>query len=105
MDYAIVESGGKQYKAVAGDTIDVDRLPNEAGDKVELNVLLNVNGDTVNVGTPYVEGAKVRTSVVDQVKAPKILVFKYRPKKRIRKRRGHRQKYTRLYIEEIIASA
>ncbi len=102
MEYAIVESGGKQYKAVVGETIDVDRLPNEAGDEVELKVLLSVVDNKVNVGTPYVPGAKVRAQVADHIKGPKILVFKYRPKKRIRRRRGHRQQYTRLLIQEII---
>jgi len=102
MEYAIVESGGKQYKAVVGETIDVDRLPNEAGDEVELKVLLSVAGDKVSVGTPFIPGAKVRAKVADHIKGPKILVFKYRPKKRIRSRRGHRQQYTRLLIQEII---
>ncbi len=102
MEYAIVESGGKQYKAVVGETIDVDRLSNETGDEVELKVLLSVAKDKVSVGAPYVDGARVRARVADHIKGDKILVFKYRPKKRIRRRRGHRQQYTRLLIEEIL---
>ena len=98
MEYAIVESGGKQYKAVVGESIHVDRLPNEAGDEVELKVLLSVVDDKVHVCTPYVEGAKVRARVADHIKGPKILVFKYRPKKRIRRIRGHRQQFTQLFV-------
>lgn len=101
MTYAIVESGGKQYRAVPGETIEVDRLPKQIGDSVTLNVLLLADGDQVSVGTPYVKDAVVEASVVAQVKAPKVLSFKYAPKKRIRRRRGHRQQYTRLQIHEI----
>lgn len=102
MKYAIVESGGKQYKAVAGATIDVDRLPVAPGDSIELDkVLLVADGDDVIVGTPTVDGVKVKATVVDHVKGPKIIVFKYRPKKRYRVKTGHRQQYTRLLIEEI----
>jgi large subunit ribosomal protein L21 len=102
MEYAIVESGGKQYKAMAGGTIEVDRLPQEAGDQVVLDrVLLYSDGSTVNVGTPTLEGAQVKATVVAQVKAPKVLVFKYRPKLRYRVKRGHRQHYTRLKVDSI----
>ncbi|GAB4535180.1 MAG: 50S ribosomal protein L21 [Anaerolineales bacterium] len=101
MSYAIVESGGKQYRAVPGETIEVDRLPNQIGDSVTLDVLLLADGDQVSVGTPYVEKAVVQASVVAQIKAPKVVSFKYSPKKRIRRRRGHRQQYTRLQIHDI----
>jgi large subunit ribosomal protein L21 len=102
MEYAIVESGGKQYKAVPGQTIEVDRLPSEAGEKVVLDrVLLHSDGATVSVGTPTLQGAQVKTTVVAQVKAPKVLVFKYRPKLRYRVKSGHRQQYTRLKIDTI----
>jgi large subunit ribosomal protein L21 len=102
MKYAIIESGGKQYKAVEGGTIEVDLLPLEAGDKAALEgVLLVVDGETISVGTPVVKGAKIQAKVVAHVKGPKIEVFHYRPKKRIRKHTGHRQKYTRLQIESI----
>ena len=103
MKYAIVESGGKQFKAVEGSIIEVDRLGNEAGDKVTLDsVLLVVNGDAVSVGTPSVVGVHVETTVVEHVKGPKLVVFKYRPKKRIRVKNGHRQQYTRLKVESIV---
>lgn len=102
MKYAIVESGGKQYKAVEGAMIEVDLLNAEVGEAVNLdNVLLLVEDEAVSVGTPSVKGASVSTSVVDHVKGPKLVVFKYSPKKRIRVKNGHRQQYTRLKIESI----
>jgi len=106
MKYAIVEDGGKQYKAVEGATIEVDYFPAEAGEPVDLErVLMVVEDDEVNVGRPLVVGAKVQASVVSQVKGPKIVVFRYKPKKRIRRKTGHRQKYTRLQIESISLEA
>jgi large subunit ribosomal protein L21 len=102
MRYAIVESGGKQYKAVEGETIEVDRLPVKSGDKVGLErVLMLVDDDTVSVGTPTVGGIQVSTTVVDHFKGPKIVVFKYSPRKRIRVKGGHRQQYTRLMVDVI----
>jgi large subunit ribosomal protein L21 len=102
MKYAIVEDGGKQYKAVEGATIEVDRFASELGEMVDLErVLLIVDGGDVNVGTPFVTGAKVQATVVSQVKGPKVVVFKYKPKKHYRVKTGHRQKYTRLQIESI----
>lgn len=102
MKYAIVESGGKQYKAVEGATIDVDLLSVEPGQQVKLEtVLLLVDGEKISVGAPVVAGVTVTASVVGTEKGPKLVVFKYRPKKRIRVKTGHRQQYTRLKIESI----
>ncbi len=102
MKYAIVEDGGKQYRAVEGGIIEVDYFPSEAGEAVDLDrVLLVADGDNVSVGTPFVAGAKVQATVVKQIKGPKIIVFKYKPKKRYRVKSGHRQKYTQLRIESI----
>lgn len=102
MKYAIVEDGGKQYRAVEGGTIEVDYYPSEIGEEVDLqHVLLVADGDSIQVGTPYVEGATVQARVAAQVKGPKIIVFRYKPKKRMRAKTGHRQKYTRLQIEAI----
>jgi large subunit ribosomal protein L21 len=102
MRFAIVESGGKQYRAIEGRTLEVDRLPVEAGEPFNIaRVLLVADGDDVRVGTPTVDGVEVRTTVVDHFKGPKIDRFKYRPKKRIRVRGGHRQQYTRLMVNFI----
>jgi large subunit ribosomal protein L21 len=102
--YAIVECGGKQYKAVEDATIEVDRMDVETGKKVTLDsVLLLVDGKKVSIGTPKVKGVKVETTVLGHEKGPKIVVFKYRPKKRYRVKTGHRQQYTRLEIKKIIA--
>jgi len=102
--YAIVESGGRQYRAEEGHSFSVEKLPYEVGDKVELgNVLLIADGDSVHVGQPTVGGATVKATVVEQYRGKKILVWKYRAKQRYRRRRGHRQDYTRLRIDEIVA--
>jgi large subunit ribosomal protein L21 len=102
MKYAIVEDGGKQYKAVEGEMIEVDHYNSEVGDQIDLErVLLLADGDQVTVGTPLVEGAKVQATVVSQVKGPKIIVFKYKPKKHYRVKTGHRQRYTQLKIDAI----
>ncbi len=102
MRFAIVESGGKQYRAVEGQSIEVDRLPVDAGKKFDIErVLLMADGDNVLVGTPTVNGIEVKVTVVDHIKGPKIDRFKYRPKKRIRVRGGHRQQYTVLMVDFI----
>src|SRR5215212_514626 len=102
MRFAIIETGGKQYRAIEGRTIEVDRLPVEAGKKFDVErILLMADGDDVMVGTPIVSDILVKVTVVDHTKGPKIDRFKYRPKKRIRVRGGHRQHYTRLLVDFI----
>jgi large subunit ribosomal protein L21 len=102
MKYAIVESGGKQYKAVEGRTIEVDRLQVEVGKKVELgDVYLVSDEGEIEVGTPKVSGAKVTATVREHFLGPKLIIFKYRPKQRYRVKTGHRQQYTRLMVETI----
>ena len=102
MRFAIVESGGKQYRAIEGRTIEVDRLPVEAGNKFDIDrILLMADGDDVMVGTPTVSDILVKVTVVNHVKGPKLDRFRYRPKKRIRVRGGHRQQYTRLLVDFI----
>jgi large subunit ribosomal protein L21 len=102
MKYAVINAGGKQYIAREGETLEVDRLPKKIGDAVQWkDVLLLVDDSKVSVGDPFVNGASVKGKVVDQIKGPKILVFKYIPKERYRKRRGHRQRYTRILIDKI----
>jgi large subunit ribosomal protein L21 len=100
--YAIVETGGKQYKVSAGQVLDVELLPQQAGEHIELSkVLMVVDGEKVTVGTPTVDGAAVKATVTDQVKGEKIRIFKYTGK-RYRRRLGHRQQYTRLRVDEIV---
>ena len=102
MKYAIVEDGGKQYKVVEGETIEVDRFQADIGEQVDLDrVLLISDGDQTSIGTPYLDGVKISATVEDQIKGPKIVVFKYKPRVRYRVKTGHRQKYTRLRIGEI----
>lgn len=102
MKFAIIESGGKQYRAVEGQAIEVDRLSIDAGKEFDFErILLMADGDEVMVGTPTVSGIEVKVTVVDHIKGPKIDHFRYRPKKRIRVRSGHRQQYTRLMVDFI----
>jgi large subunit ribosomal protein L21 len=102
MRYAIVESGGKQYRVAEGRTIEVDRLPVETGKKFDFErVLLMADDDLVMIGTPTVDGIEVKVTVADHIRGPKIDRFKYRPKKRIRVRGGHRQDYTLLMVDFI----
>ena len=100
--YAVIETGGKQYRVSAGDAIKVEKLPYEVGDQVELDRVLLVSGEEgVSVGQPLVEGAKVTARVESEGRNRKVVVWKYRPKQRYRRRRGHRQSYTQLRIEKI----
>jgi large subunit ribosomal protein L21 len=102
MKYAIVEDGGKQYKVIEDETIDVDRYSSEIGDQIDLDrVLLISDEDEVAVGKPFVEGANVQATVEEHFSGPKIIVFKYKPRIRYRVKTGHRQKYTRLRINSI----
>lgn len=102
--YAVVRANGHQYRVSVGDQLLVEKLPVQEGKQIELNEVLLVadeNGQ-VRIGTPLVEGARVRATVLAQEKGPKIRIFKYIPKERYRRRKGHRQWYTRLRIEEIL---
>ncbi len=101
--YTVVKSGARQYRAAVGETILVERLPAQVGEQLELDqVLLIAADERVEVGTPTVEGAKVLATVVAQEKGPKIQIFKYHSSKRYRRRAGHRQRYTRLRVDEIV---
>ena len=101
--YAVVRSGARQYRAAVGDTILVERLPAEVGEQLELkDVLLIAGGEEIKVGQPTVKKAKVLATVVAQEKGPKVRVFKYHPRKRYRRRAGHRQRYTQLRVDEIV---
>ena len=99
--FAIVECGGKQYKVSENDVISVEKLSNEVGAQVSLNVLLVSDNGTVVAGNPIVEGAECVSEVVAHGKGDKIVVFKYKPKKNERKKQGHRQPFTQLRIVSI----
>jgi large subunit ribosomal protein L21 len=102
--YAVVKTGGKQYRVSPGDSVEVEKLPYKVGEQIELDqVLLVANGSGAKIGQPLVEGAKVKATVTRQVKGRKVIVFKYHASKRYRRKRGHRQHYTRLRIDEIVA--
>ena len=98
--YAVIESGGKQYRVAEGDEIEVEKLDIEAGKKVDLDrVLMVADEGDVKVGSPTVEGAKVKATVKEHGRGKKIIVYKH--KKNYHKKQGHRQSYTRLHIDKI----
>jgi large subunit ribosomal protein L21 len=100
--YAVVRTGGRQYRVSEGDVLDVEKLDQAEGSQVELDdVLMAVDGEDVRIGTPAVDGAKVVARVLSQVKDNKIVVYKYKKRKRYRRKQGHRQKLTRIKIESI----
>ena len=102
--YAIIETGGKQYKVAEGDILYIEKLNAEAGESVTFEKVLAVlNGETATFGAPVVEGATVTANVVKNGKGKKVLVFKYKPKKNYRRRQGHRQPYTKVEITKINA--
>jgi large subunit ribosomal protein L21 len=101
--YAIIETGGKQYKVAQGQTIDVERLAVAEGSPVELDrVLFIADGDSVTSGKPVIEGAKVMATAKKNGKGDKIIVFKYKSKTRYRRKNGHRQQFTTLSIDQIV---
>jgi len=102
--YAIIETGGKQYKVAAGDIVRVEKLAVEAGASFSFDKVLMVSeGENVTVGAPYVAGAAVKASVIGDGKEKKVIVYKFKSKKGFHKKKGHRQPYTSLKIEAINA--
>lgn len=102
--YAIIETGSKQYRVKPGDVIEVERLDAEPGDTVNLDrVLLIGTDDGVTIGSPLVVGAHVTATVETEGKGKKVVIFKYKPKVRYRRKTGHRQWFSRLAIKEIVA--
>ena len=102
--YAIIKTGGKQYKVAEGDSVFVEKLDAEEGSSVTFDeVILVANGDDVKVGTPLVDGAKVTAKVEKQGKEKKVVTFKYKPKKHSHTKKGHRQPYTKVVIDAINA--
>ena len=104
MDYAIIKTGGKQYRVKEGDVLDVELLPVAEGSVTEFDEVLAVAEEgSVTFGSPYISGAKVVAEVQSHYKDKKILVFKYKSKTRYRRKKGHRQNYTRVLIQDIQA--
>ena len=99
--YAIIETGGKQYKVSEGDIITIEKLGVEAGEKVTFDQVLVVGGDDLKVGDPTVAGATVESSVVKEGRAKKVIVYKYKRKTGYHKKNGHRQAFTQVKIEKI----
>ena len=101
--YAVIETGGKQYRVQEGDTVFVEKLDVAEGETVNFDkVLLLSNEGNLNAGKPYVEGANVEGTVLEQGRAKKIIVFKYKSKKNYRKKKGHRQPFTKIKIDKIV---
>ncbi|WP_027366193.1 50S ribosomal protein L21 [Desulfotruncus alcoholivorax] len=102
--YAIIETGGKQYRVSEGDTIFIEKLPVDAGETYEVKKVLAVEKDgTLKVGNPVIDGASVTLKVEKHGRDKKIIVFKYKPKKNYRRKKGHRQSFTRVVVEKIQA--
>lgn len=101
--YAIIQTGGKQYKVSEGDIIYVEKLPANVDDTYTFDTVLAIGGDEFKVGNPTVPGASVEAKVLRQAKSKKVIVFKFKAKKNYRKKQGHRQPYTKLQIEKINA--
>lgn len=102
--FAVIKTGGKQYVVKPGDKIKVEKIEGNLGETVEISEVLLVNKDgEIKLGTPFVEGAKVIASIVEQGRSPKIIVFKKKPKKGYKRKKGHRQFYTTLEIKEILS--
>ena len=103
--YAVIKTGGKQYRVSADDVLNIERLAGEASSTIEFtDVMLVGSGDSVKVGTPTVAGAKVVAEVVEQTRGPKLIAFKKRRRKSSRRKKGHRQDLTKVRITEIVGA-
>ena len=102
MMFAVIKTGGKQYRVAADDVIKVDKLAGEPGEIVSLGEVLILGGDSVTLGAPMVAGASVAAEVIEQGRGPKVIAFKKRRRKNSRRKRGHRQEFTRLRVTEIL---
>jgi large subunit ribosomal protein L21 len=102
--YAVIKTGGKQYKVSEGQTLKVEKLNAEEGASIDLNeVLMVADGDDIKVGAPFIDGGKVTATVASQGRGKKVMIVKFRRRKHHRKQMGHRQSYTELKIEKITA--
>ncbi|MGH6924385.1 MAG: 50S ribosomal protein L21 [Propylenella sp.] len=100
--FAVIRTGGKQYRVAAGETFEVEKLPGEAGDQVAFSEVLMLGGDAPSVGAPLVSGASVAAEIVEQRRGPKIVIFKKRRRHNSRRKNGHRQDHTLVRITEIL---
>src|SRR4051794_41958215 len=100
--FAVIKTGGKQYRVVADDTLKVEKIAGEPGDIIQFGEVLVVGGDTPTLGLPLVEGASVAAEVLSQSRGPKVIAFKKRRRKNSRRKRGHRQEFTLVRITEIL---
>ena len=101
MAYAVIRTGGKQYRVETGQLVRIEKLDGDVGSAVEFNEVLLAGGDTLRIGTPLVEGARVRGEIVAQSRDKKVLIFKKKRRKNYRRRRGHRQSVTTVRVTEI----
>ncbi len=99
--YAIVETGGKQYRVEEGQSLRVEKLAGEAGDKVQLDKVLMLGGDSLKLGSPYLDGASVDCKIENHGKGKKIVIGKFKSKKGYKRKQGHRQPYTQILVEKI----
>jgi large subunit ribosomal protein L21 len=101
--YAIFQTGGKQYQAVEGKTLAIEKIVGEPGDIVEFDKVLlrKIGEEQIEVGQPVLEGNKIRCSIIKQIKGPKVIVFRFKRRKKVRVKRGHRQPYTVVRIEAV----
>jgi len=101
--YAVIQTGGKQYRVSEGDTIRVEKLDGDVGSEIELDRVLMVGGEDVKIGKPYVDGAKVKAKIKAQDRDKKIIVFKFKRRKNYKRKAGHRQPFTELEITGVKA--
>jgi large subunit ribosomal protein L21 len=102
--YAVIKTGGKQYRVAAGQKLKIEQIPADIGQEISLDQVLSVGeGDQIKIGTPFVDGAVVKATVLAQGRHPKVKIFKMRRRKHYQKRQGHRQNYTEVRIDAITA--
>ncbi len=103
MAHAVIRTGGKQYRVAQGDLVRIEKLDGAAGDKITFDEVLFLGGDAPTFGTPLVKGAKVQGEIVSQGRGEKIIIFKFKRRKKYRRKAGHRQSYTHVKITEVSA--
>ena len=102
MAHAVIRTGGKQYRVSEGDLLRIEKLEGAAGDKVSFNEVLFLGGESPRFGSPFIEGAKVSGEIVSQGRGEKIIIFKFKRRKKYRRKAGHRQSYTAVKITEVL---